>query len=283
MHPSHLKIESVTLKENIKQAWQDIMGPAICSHLTAPQVQQLTQRCQLSYTELAQHLLPIAAQYAVTPISQFKVGAIVIDEHHQFFMGANYERTQVPLNHTLHAEQATLFNAISHGAGKLQHLIVSAAPCGHCRQFIKEFSESSELTIQINAQQFDFEQLLPFAFGPDDLHVSASITSHTQSMSQTPEQLAHYSYAPYSGCLIGLKALQAGTPLAVSWYIENAAFNPSASPITLLLSQLQLHGYTLAQIDTIQIATNQSAISFKNELDSMKEHHPQIAFEMKQF
>ncbi|MFM2484084.1 cytidine deaminase [Celerinatantimonas yamalensis] len=270
----NLNIDQLALSEAVKQAWHQQVGPQRTSRLDGAQIKQLTQSCQLSIVELAEQLLPIAASYAVTPISHFNVGAIAIDQHGQLFMGANYEQTQVPLSLTLHAEQAALFNALNHAAAPLRHLVVNAAPCGHCRQFIRELPEYNNLDVSFSGQHFQFEQLLPHSFGPNDLGISVPLISYPETTDV--QSLSKHSYAPYSHCQIGLLAKRAETPLASSWYVENAAFNPSASPLTLLLSQLHLNGYQLAQVESIDIACNQASISFQDELNTFCALHPQI-------
>jgi hypothetical protein len=44
----------------------------------------------------------------------------------------------MPLNQSVHAEQFLIANLISHGEQELIALAVTAAPCGHCRQFYSE-------------------------------------------------------------------------------------------------------------------------------------------------
>ena len=50
-------------------------------------------------------------------------------------------------------------------------LSVSEAPCGHCRQFMKEFRGAETLKIDIMPRdvQTDLNGLLPFSFGPKEL------------------------------------------------------------------------------------------------------------------
>ena len=38
----------------------------------------------------------------------------------------------------IHAEQCLIANALLHGETGIQKLAISAAPCGHCRQFYSE-------------------------------------------------------------------------------------------------------------------------------------------------
>lgn len=276
MQTTHQNIQKLKLSSELTHAWQEIVGPLSTSRLGTEQVQALASHCDISITELARQLLPVAAHYAVTPISHFSVGAVAIDEQHRFFMGANYERTQLTLGSTIHAEQATLFNAISHGAEKLTHLVVSAAPCGHCRQFIRELTESAGLTVCINDDSYEFQALLPFSFGPDDLNVNEHITRPQNAQTCSVDELASFSYSPYSDAKIGLIGKQQGKRCAQSWYIENAAFNPSASPVSLLFSQLQLNGIPLIMLDEIEVAMNCAPVSFNHELNALATLHPEL-------
>lgn len=54
------------------------------------------------------------------------------------FLGANLEFAGLPLNFSIHAEQFLLVNMLRAGERQLVQLMVSAAPCGHCRQFLAE-------------------------------------------------------------------------------------------------------------------------------------------------
>lgn len=270
-------VSQLDLDLKLINSWSEVIGTHIISRLTHEQVAHLCKLCDYTTLQLAERLLPMAAQFAVTPISGFQVGAIVIDEHDQIFLGANYEKLQQPLSQTLHAEQSAIFNALNHAAAPLRYLVVTAAPCGHCRQFIRELPESFNIEVWFDDQQFDFEQLLPHSFGPEQLGITTNLCSqHSDGKNIT--QLAKFSYSPYSHCQIALMAKQAETILATSWYVENAAFNPSASPLTLLLSQLQLNGHNLSQVETIEVSSNQSMIDFQSDLTHFATLHPQIKF-----
>ncbi len=56
------------------------------------------------------------------------------------YVGVNLEFARLPLYNSIHAEQFLVVNAIHHGERELRKLAVSAAPCGHCRQFYSELS-----------------------------------------------------------------------------------------------------------------------------------------------
>ena len=56
----------------------------------------------------------------------------------RLYVGVNLEFPCLPLHNSVHAEQFLVVNALQHGELELVKLAVSAAPCGHCRQFLSE-------------------------------------------------------------------------------------------------------------------------------------------------
>ncbi len=53
-------------------------------------------------------------------------------------MGVNLEFARLPVNNSVHAEQFLVVNAVHHEERAITKMAVSAAPCGHCRQFYSE-------------------------------------------------------------------------------------------------------------------------------------------------
>ena len=53
-------------------------------------------------------------------------------------MGVNMELPGLPLNASIHAEQCLITNMVLHGEQSVSEISISAAPCGHCRQFMCE-------------------------------------------------------------------------------------------------------------------------------------------------
>jgi cytidine deaminase len=83
-------------------------------------------------------LLPAAAALARPPISRYHVGATGLASSGAIYIGANMELPRCPLNQSVHAEQFLVANLAAHGETRLLTLAISAAPCGHCRQFYCE-------------------------------------------------------------------------------------------------------------------------------------------------
>ena len=58
-------------------------------------------------------------------------------------------------------------NAREHREEKLKAIVLSAAPCGHCRQILNELAEASDLKILIStSSDYSLSSLLPQSFGP---------------------------------------------------------------------------------------------------------------------
>jgi len=230
--------------------------------LKAEQCQRICQQLSIKIESLMIMLLPIAASFSRAPISLFNVGAIAqgadcfSDGFYNLYLGANYEFENQALCHSVHAEQAAIANAWRHDEATVKSIATSAAPCGHCRQFLYEVAGTRSFAIlmpKINAEEIDqiieensifdrieLTQLLPDAFGPTDLGcdrllMEQGFVSNHLELNQTSDdplvhmalQAANLSYAPYtanfSGCVIEMNSGQR----FVGRYAENAAHNPS--------------------------------------------------------
>ncbi|QFI37333.1 cytidine deaminase [Moritella marina ATCC 15381] len=217
----------------------------------------------LETPELLLSLLPLAAAYSVAPISDFNVGAIARAESGNLYFGANYEFTNQALFNSVHAEQAAINNAFSHHESAILDVTVTDSPCGHCRQFMNELHCAPTLSVNLKATGVkSLATLLPDSFGPIDLGISESLLAaqpvnltlqqeNDSSLVQAALQAANTSYAPYSHCHAGI-ALETTTGKVITGrYIENAAFNPSLSPLQSVLINLNLAGFTLTDITAI--------------------------------
>ncbi len=56
----------------------------------------------------------------------------------RLYVGVNLEFARLPVNNSVHAEQFLVVNAVHHEERAITKMAVSAAPCGHCRQFYSE-------------------------------------------------------------------------------------------------------------------------------------------------
>ncbi|MDO6686452.1 MULTISPECIES: cytidine deaminase [unclassified Agarivorans] len=245
----------------------------IPSRLNSKQTAALCQRLNCTTIELAERLLPLAASFSFAPKSNFNVGAVAVDKQQQLFLGANYELAYGPLTGSLHAEQSAIFNALSHQASELTHLVINAAPCGYCRQFINELANANQLSVRFNQQSYDFPELLPQSFGPEDLGVTTPLARLALSTASQSPDFAKASYAPYTQVQSAMFAYAGDKVLAWSCYLENVAFNPSLSPLLTLLSQLTLNHLSLDKVERFELWEHKdNQFSFKQELQNFAEH-----------
>jgi cytidine deaminase len=118
-----------------------------------------------------------AREHAYAPYSQYLVGAAVLTDDGEIFAGANVENAAYPLS--VCAERSAVQRAASEGARRLVAVAIvgsspdgPAWPCGGCRQVLNEFSQDllviSEGPGGLRDER-ELAELLPDAFGPDDL------------------------------------------------------------------------------------------------------------------
>ena len=198
----------------------------------------------------AKDLLELATCFSVAPISGFYVGAIAVGKSGKLYLGANMEFQGVPLSASLHAEQSAILNAWMHEEHEVVTLHVSEIPCGHCRQFMRELSNSSALKIHCKGQTFQIEDLLPEAFGENRkkghglLDSTATYFDHDKTKPTTQAQLAinaaQRSYAPYSQSPEGFVAQCLDGHFFSGRTAESIAFNPSVSGVVVALNQRNL-------------------------------------------
>ncbi|MFT7683648.1 MAG: cytidine deaminase [Moritella dasanensis] len=240
-----------------------ISKPNFKGVISADDVDLLQLHSALETPELLLSLLPLAAAYSVAPISDFYVGAIARAGSGNLYFGANYEFTHQALFNSVHAEQAAINNAFSHHESAILDITVTDSPCGHCRQFMNELHCAPTLSVNLKATGVKtLATLLPDSFGPIDLGISESLLAakpvnltlqqeNASSLVQAALQAANTSYAPYSHCHAGI-ALKTTTGTVITGrYIENAAFNPSLSPLQSVLINLNLAGFALADIEAM--------------------------------
>ncbi|MBS3797772.1 cytidine deaminase [Pseudoalteromonas sp. BDTF-M6] len=262
--------------------------------ISVQQFQNLAQLLGKNPKDTAQWLLAHIQSWAVAPISQFQVAALVHARNHQgedfYAAGVNVELPHCGLESAVHAEQTALHNAWLHGATEIRHLYVSATPCGYCRQFINEFCSDTALAISIGEVDSTLGELLPLAFGPSDLAVSERILDVEESCQLSKGSYGageplhrhlQHSYAPYSGGLAALM-LSVGEERFYGRYIENAAFNPSFHPLLAALSQVALahQGIDFKAIDTVTLCEVESLKSHRDSTEAMvRRLAPQAKFQ----
>ena len=125
-------------------------------------------------------LINTARQYlknSYSPYSNYPVGAAVLAEDGLVYGGTNIENSAHPSG--LCAERVAINKAISEGNRRILAVAVvtrnAGAPCGACRQVMREFA-SLDIPVILTTvedgleEEFTLGDLLPRSFGPEDLN-----------------------------------------------------------------------------------------------------------------
>ena len=120
-----------------------------------------------------------ATSTSYAPYSRVTVGACAITTDGRFVVGANVENASYGL--TLCAECSLVSDLARVGGGRLFAVSIVAgdgqpiAPCGRCRQLLFEHG-GNELLVDSGeaAEPTPLRELLPGAFGPEDLGIRRS-------------------------------------------------------------------------------------------------------------
>ncbi len=122
-----------------------------------------------------------ARKSAYCPYSGFAVGAALLCGDGTVYAGCNIECASLSPGNC--AERTAFFRAVADGQRKFAAIAVTGgpqgqeptsfcAPCGVCRQVMREFCAPDFLVIMTDGQEektMTLEELLPMAFGPDNL------------------------------------------------------------------------------------------------------------------
>ena len=121
---------------------------------------------------------------AYTPYSHFQVGAALLTSEGKIYHGCNIENAAyTPTNC---AERTAFFKAVSEGERSFKAIAIVGgnetasefdwcAPCGVCRQVMKEFCSEETFLIILARSVSDYRiytlaELFPMGFGPDNLN-----------------------------------------------------------------------------------------------------------------
>lgn len=134
------------------------------------------------YEELVEMALE-ARMLAYAPYSKFKVGAALLGRNGVVYKGCNIENASYPATNC--AERTAFCSAVSEGIKEFEAIAIVGgsdnseeldfcAPCGVCRQVMREFCNPKEFEVIIakgikEYKVFTLEELLPESFGPDNL------------------------------------------------------------------------------------------------------------------
>ena len=119
--------------------------------------------------------------HAYAPYSGFYVAAAVLMDNGRVYTGVNIENASYPA--TVCAERNGIFKAISEDkrakivaiavvGGKDGKITDYCAPCGVCRQVMREFGDPATMKVIVAKTPADYQEmtlaeLLPLSFGPE--------------------------------------------------------------------------------------------------------------------
>jgi cytidine deaminase len=246
-----------------------LKGPGFSGHIPVSEVTSLADSERKTVDALMVELLPLARTYSRPPISNYLVGAVARGTSGNLYLGANIEIPGHSLGFSVHGEQFALSNAYMHSEQGISAIAVTAAPCGHCRQFMKELSPESDVGILIaGSPATTLSALLPMAFGPKDLpdfkapalpvrEVNlARPKGISDDLTLAALDAARKSYAPYTKAHSGIAIGTQSGRIYKGAYIENVAFNPSLSPLQTALAALIVAGddtSTIARVTLVEM------------------------------
>lgn len=119
---------------------------------------------------------------AYTPYSHHKVGAALLGKNGQIYLGCNIENAAFTPSNC--AERTAVFKAVSEGQLEFDAIAVVGgmedaeeldycAPCGVCRQVLKEFCDNDfEIILAKDVEHrktLTLKEILPLGFGPENL------------------------------------------------------------------------------------------------------------------
>ena len=119
---------------------------------------------------------------AYTPYSHHKVGAALLGKNGQIYLGCNIENAAFTPSNC--AKRTAVFKAVSEGQLEFDAIAVVGgmedaeeldycAPCGVCRQVLREFCDNDfEIILAKDVEHrktLTLKEILPLGFGPENL------------------------------------------------------------------------------------------------------------------
>lgn len=117
-----------------------------------------------------------ASTRAYAPYSGFRVGAAILTERGKVHAGCNVENASYGLAICAERNAAAAMALADPGDREIRSVAISSPeaspcfPCGACRQVLREFG-CKEIVVEDGSglRRYQFEEILPHAFGPEDL------------------------------------------------------------------------------------------------------------------
>ena len=236
-----------------------------------------------------QDLILLAAEFSRPAISGYRVGAVGLGASGALVLGANFEFAGAALAQTVHAEQCMVANAAAWGETGLHRIAISAAPCGHSRQFLNELDGAAGLLVTIpDAAEQRLPVFLPQSFGPRDLGLEEGLLrvqdnglvpgADLPPLDRRAAEAANTSYAPYSRAPGGVAIALTDGRVFAGGYMENAAFNPSLPALQAAWAIMLMAGADPQSARTVAVCqADSSAIDhIAATRDFLAQHDPAI-------
>ena len=131
--------------------------------------------------ELLASLAREARELSYCPYSSMSVGCALLGKSGKVYLGANIENAS--FTPTVCAERVAFFKALTEGESEFVKIAIcggpkgkevkkSFAPCGVCRQVMREFctGDFEILLIGEHIEKYTLEQLFPASFGKEDMN-----------------------------------------------------------------------------------------------------------------
>ncbi len=248
-------------------------------------------------------LLEQAAEFSHPPVSHYKACAVVIGTSGKAYLGSNFEVKRGVYADSIHAEQFAFTLAKLAGETGIKALVVSAEPCGHCRQFMMEagfrqlpiyFQDSpNKPDGAIQWKHATLETLLPSPFtlagegvniythksSPKQRIGKTSLTARQQKLVDKALEAAAKSYHPITkNTWAGLALEMRNGQIVAGFPVESAAFNPTMTPLQVALVDMISQGLDPRDITrAVLIEPAQPDFSFKDVTQStLKKLAPQV-------
>jgi cytidine deaminase len=130
----------------------------------------------MNYNELAKKAVD-AKEKSFANFSNFHVGAALLTENDELYLGANIENSSYSL--TICAERTAVFQAVLDGHRKFKAVAIASdfedycPPCGACRQVLMDLCGKDLDVVMVNKKDeilvHKLAELLPLGFNEDYL------------------------------------------------------------------------------------------------------------------
>jgi cytidine deaminase len=141
-------------------------------------MRELTEQCILELLRKAEEMM----KYSYSPYTGFRVGAALLAANGEVYTGCNIENAALAGGSC--AERTALCKAVSEGVCSFEAIAVVGgkngvpngicAPCGVCRQILREFCDPETFRVILSEGNGSYKvvflkDLLPLSFGPEHL------------------------------------------------------------------------------------------------------------------